>query len=248
MGGIGEIVGKKVEEHLRDQACSMPPVLSAADKAEEPGSYASVLKALGQKPTRAPRSKSGDYWTCRKALRIRPLGGGDGSEAVRKYLRDFLLLDDQFVDDLGPMHVQRIPSGPGARIQKEALVSFTSVDARDAVKGAARNLAGRGQDYGIRHQVPNLLKLVLQSLHTLSYNIKQRHPDARRNVLFDDESMDLVLDVCLGDGEKWRRITLAQARAKAKKGPSDSDRLAVADEELDDILAPASSSSSSSTH
>ena len=153
------------------------------------------------------RLLSGDYWACRKALRVQPLGEGDGVAAVKNYIWDFLGQDEQFIDDLGPMHVQRIPSGPGSRIKKEAVVTFETVDARDAVKGAARNLAGRGQDYGIRHEVPNHLKSALKAVHSLSYSIKQKHPEARRNVLFDDGTIDL----CLREGDQWRRITSAQA-------------------------------------
>ena len=244
VGGIGELVGKKVEEHLQNQGRAGPLVPGDTG---DPGSYASVLKTSASKTQRAPRSKSGDYWACRKSLRIRPLGDGDGPQAARKYFREVLRLDERFIDDLGPLSVQRIPSGPGSEIQGEAVVSFTSVDARDAVKGAARNLAGRGQDYGIRHEVPNHLKSSLKSLHTLSYNIKQRHPDARRNVLFEDETMELVLDVCLESGGKWRRITSAQARSRARKISVGNDRMAIADDELDEILTPASTSSTSSS-
>ena len=103
------------------------------------------------------RSPADDYWRCRRALRIRPLDEGDGVAAVHTYIREHLRQDKKFIDDLGCIQVQRIPYGPGARVKKEAIVTFSSVDARDAVKGAARNLAGLGQDYGVRHEVPNLI-------------------------------------------------------------------------------------------
>ena len=194
-------------------------------------SYSSVLKS-GPPPTNKPveaRSPTTNYWNCRRALHIIPLEEGDGPLAVQRFRQE-----EQFIQDLGPVHVQRIPFGLGAKIKKEAVVSFATIDARDAVKGAAKNLAGKVQEYGIRHEVPNHLKTNLKALHTLSYNIKQRHPDARRNVLFDDSVLDLALDACLEEEGQWRRISSAQARSKAKGKAS--TKIPVDDGELDAIL------------
>ena len=176
MGDIGEIVGKKVEEHM--QRRGPEPVMLETNK--DMPSYAKAVKtSVLVEPARVTRTPSDDYWKCRHALRMRPIGEGDAALEVRKYIKNYLGQDDSFIEDLGHIHVQRIPSGPGARIKKEAIVTFSTVDARDAVKGAARNLAGRGQDYGIRHEVPNHLKSDLRALHSLSYHLKQKHPEAR---------------------------------------------------------------------
>lgn len=238
MGDLGNIVGKKVEEHLHSIGAAQPvgPVMESNGLVT---SYAGAAKltAKGTPPgaTRS-RSKSGDYWRCRCALRMRPVGEGDAVLAVRNYIKDYLRQDSKFIEDIGPFTVQRVPSGPGSKIKDEAIVTFSSVEARDAVKGTARNLAGLGQSHGIRHEVPNHLKSDLKALHSMSYHIKQKHAEARRNVLFDDESMTLVLDVCLSEGGQWRRITAAQARSKSKSNIGDRG-LAVDDEELDSILA-----------
>ena len=86
------------------------------------------------------------------------------------------------------------------------------------VKGAARNLTTRGQECGVRLELPNHLKTNMQALQAVSYDIKQRHPDARRNVSFDDGVMDLALDFSMGDGQPWQRVSAKQARqAKAKR-------------------------------
>ena len=76
----------------------------------------------------------------------------------------------------------------------------------------------------------------MKALHSMSYHIKQKHSDARRNVLFDDEAMTLVLDVCLEEGGHWRRITAEQAKSRNKKKVGDR-RLTLDDEELDDLLS-----------
>ena len=75
------------------------------------------------------------------------------------------------------------------------IIKFPTVEARDLVKAAARNLADLGKDYGVRHELPDFLKTAMSNLQSMSYEIRQRHPNARRNVRFDDESMDLVLAV-----------------------------------------------------
>ncbi len=116
-----------------------------------------------------------------------------------------------------------------------ALAQFQTVDARDIVKGSAPNLAGCGPEVGVRLEVPNFLKASMKALQSLSYDLKQKHHSARRNILFEDDSLDLVLDFCLGEGQKWRRVTAEQARGRAKKAPVAGFR--VAEDELNDILA-----------
>ena len=233
MGDIGEIVGKKVEEHLQSRNVEQPPDSGSTGQVL---SYAGAVKSPRSGPSPKTRTPGDEYWRCRHSLRMRPIAGDDVILEVKKYIGEFLGQDKKFIDDLGQIHVQRIPSGPAAKIKNEVIVTFSSIDARDAVKGAARNLARRGQDYGIRHEVPNHLKSDMKALHSMSYHIKQKHAEARRNVLFDDETMALVLDVCLKEGGQWRRITADQARNRSKKNVGDR-RLALDDEELDDLLS-----------
>ena len=113
-------------------------------------------------------------------------------------MREHLGLSEFFLQSVGPFTVQRVPFGPAAHIKGEAIVTYQSTDVRDAVKGAARNLAGKGQDYGVRLELPNHLKSTMKALQAVSYELKTKFPQARRNVLFDDEAQDLVLDFCLG--------------------------------------------------
>ena len=65
------------------------------------------------------------------------------------------------------------------------------------MRSAASSLAGLGSEYGVKLEVPNHLKPAMKALQTVSYDIRQWHPEARRNILFEDESMDLILDFCL---------------------------------------------------
>ena len=147
----------------------------------------------------SPRKRREDrYWECRRALRLRPIVPGTNlEEAVREYMIEHLKLSDSFMDSIGPFSARRIPFGPAAKVKNEVLVPYQSTDVRDAVKSAARNLAGKGSDFGVRLEVPDHLKSAMKALQAMSFEIKQKYPSARRNVLFDDESQDLVLDLSL---------------------------------------------------
>ena len=137
---------------------------------------------------------------------------------------------------LGPLKLQRVPYGPRSKQRNEMLVQFQTIEARDIVRGAASNLAGCGPEVGIRLELPNHLKTNMKALQQVSYEIKQKHPTSRRNVLFDDDVMDLALDICLGEGQQWRRITPAQAKEKMKKKKAAGGRSTVDEAELDKIL------------
>ena len=118
------------------------------------------------------------------------------------------------------------------------IVSYRSSDVRDAIKSAAKNLAGKGQSFGVRLELPNHLKSAMTALQSASFEIKQKFPLARRNVLFDDGSMDLVLDFSTGEGKPWRRMSSAQARERKKKAPvrDGAGRADLGDGELDALL------------
>ena len=157
-------------------------------------------------------------------------------EAVRGYMKEFLKMDPKTIEDIGSFRTQRVPAGPGAKFKNEVVVTYRSVEARDAVKGSARNLAGRGQEFGVRLEIPNRLKTAMNALQSASYAIKQRHPEARRNVLLEDETMDLVLDFCTKEGEPWRRMTSKQAKDRKARSGSAGAKLRVCDDELDRLL------------
>ena len=177
-----------------------------------------------------------DYWACRKAVRIRPVEEGDDMAVLKAYLTENLKIDSVSMSALGldRAKLERVPYGPKSKVKKEMIVWFASVEARDVVKGAARNLSVLGPDYGVRLELPNHLKTAMQALQAASYEIKKKSPEAKRNVLFDDNTLDLVLDFSLGEGRPWRWMTAKQAKlAKRKRVASERD---VKDSELDEIL------------
>ena len=256
---VGELVETRIEEGLRKfmdlpaGSKHFPPLGGSSSDPSASSSllYASALSRITVEETSsAGGSREGgrcpgngklpdvpgnrmetDYWTCRRSLRLRPVEG-DGKEAAKKYMRDYLKLEEAVLDRLGHFTATRVAFGPKTRHQKEMLVCFDSMEARDVVRGAATNLGGHGPDVGIRLEIPRHLRGAMRALQSLSYEIRTRHAGSRRNILFDDEAMDLVLDFSVGDGP-WRRVSSEQARAK-NRGGSGSSRLRVGDS--DEIL------------
>ena len=96
-------------------------------------------------------------------------------------------------------------------------------------------MAARGQEFGVRHELPDFLKTAMSDLLAMSYDIKKKHPEARRNVLFDDNEMYLVLDFSLREDDVWRRVSSKQARSR-RAAVSRSAEKKLGDDELDRIL------------
>ena len=145
-------------------------------------------------------------------------------------------LDMATITCLGDFRAERVPFGPKSRYKKELLVHFLSVEARDVVRSSASNLAGRGQDVGIRLEIPNGLRSSMKALQAISFDIKSKHEGAKRNILFDDEALDLVLDISIEEG-KWRRISSNQAKGRKRPAVSrGGGNFRMEDGELDTIL------------
>ena len=105
-----------------------------------------------------------------------------------------LRFDKSCLTDMGELGVKRVAGTGPKKIANEVVVKFSSVEVRDAVKQAAKELAGTSA--GIRFEIPAWLQPSLKTLESLSYNLKQKNTDMRRNIKFDDHAMDLVIDFC----------------------------------------------------
>ena len=184
----------RVNAVIRGDPCpSGTPVFSAAQQSNivremsggggrndgNPMSYAACA-GLPPKPTRM--SKEDVYWQCRRSLRIWPVPEGDVKRGLRTYLKDRLRLSTSFLADMGEISVKRIAAGPRSKIVGEVVAIFSSVDVRDAVKGAARELAAC-PDAGMRLEIPQYLQPSLKALETVSYNLKQKHAGIRLSLI-----------------------------------------------------------------
>ena len=124
----------------------------------------------------------------------------------------------------------------------EVLVVFPNKAVHDKVRGSASNLSKlpRGVQAGVRLEKPDFLQANFRALEQIGYRIKRGNPTARRNILFDDEALDLALDVKPADDLDWVRILPEQAkRTRAKVPPPPSsvgsrDRMTLSLEPTED--------------
>ena len=248
LGGLADEVHSIVDKRL---ATAMGRFRPESDPVGESGgdsgpttdhttSYASVASVASSKPgalrpRRSEKRQEDIYWECRRSVRLRPILEGEDQREVERFLRDHLCLDDNQIGCLGPFTVRRVPFGPAAKVKHEAVVTYLTVEARDVVKGAARKLAGKSSEYGVRLEIPNTLKSAMSALQSVAYDIKKKFPASRRNVLFDDTAMDLVLDFCIAESQDWKRMSSKQARERKKRNPGGREH--VSEGELDGLLA-----------
>ena len=129
------------------------------------------------------------------------------------FLRDKLHLSSGFLADMGEVSLSKVAAAPGSKITGEVIAVFATTDVRDAVRRAAKNLAG-APDTGIRLEIPNALQSSLKALEAVSYELRQKHPGIKRSIKFDDDQMDLVLDFNIRpeDGGEWKRVTAVQGK------------------------------------
>ena len=222
MTGIGTNVKGIVLEQLR--AVGFDPDLSAADLSTRlsarPVNGSSVSYAAVA--TRTPGPESGlnpgtstiaekreeKFLEARRSLRLWPVRGGDW-RGVKEYLLERLDLSEDFVEGLeGEVKKPRETKG---RNRDEFIVTFSSKIDRDAVRAAAPALANSREEAGMRLHVPDHLQKKFRALMNLSYDLKQKHPELRRNVKFDDDEQSLYLDIQLNKDADWNRIEADQA-------------------------------------
>ena len=146
--------------------------------------------------------------------------GGEGEDmksAVLKFLANKPRLGEDVIADAEECHIVRVPmagKGPNQlknQIKHEVVVEFPSVDLRDIVRRSAYNLAG-DRSAGIRLDVPHHLMKNFKALESASYKLKQQYPSLRRNIKFDDEVCDLVLEFRISEGAGWKRLRPQEAK------------------------------------
>ena len=121
---------------------------------------------------------------------------------------------------------------PKNKNKDEYIVTFENKHVRDAVKASAANLANHRETAGMRLHVPDHLQKDFQALMNLSFDLKKKHPDLKRNVKFDEEDGGLFMDFKIG--ADWKRVKPKQARAAVKERRKRTSSLN--EEDLRDLL------------
>ena len=136
-------------------------------------------------------------------------------KALGIFLKNRLNLSSSFLTDIGRVSVMRVV---GSKVNHKVIAVFGSIEIRDAVRRAARELAGAA-DAGIRLEISLYSQPSLKALEAVSYGLKQKNPGVKRSIKFNDQEMDLVLDFNVDpDGvEVWRRVSASQAKVMKPK-------------------------------
>ena len=199
---------------------------SALEKSDKPGPSAGRTTREDQREAR--------FWKARRSLRLWPVPGGN-KEGLEDYLLNKLRLERSFIDeDLGLVELAR-PREPKNKNKDEIIVTFETKQVRDAVKAAAPNLANFRETAGMRLHIPDHLQRDFQTLMNLSYDLKKKHPNLKRNVKFDEEDGGLYMDLKKDETAEWKRVKPVQAAA-ANKGRSSSGVKSIGEDERKDML------------
>ena len=165
--------------------------------------------------------REASYHLCRRSLKAWPVQGEDLVDAFKVFLGQVVGLSDATISSLGQISVARRP-GKVAEQKLEVLATFETREDRDLVKAAGPNLAGK-TGVGLMIHVPGHLLDNLHALNNVGYYIKQHNEGVRRNVKFDDENLDIFMDIKIG--EQWRKITPAEAKLACNAAPKDAERI-----------------------
>ena len=131
-----------------------------------------------------------------------------------------------------------IPFTSRSKLKHEAVVTFSTVEVRDIVRRAAKELAG-SPEVGIRLEIPQFLQPSLKPLEAVSYSLKKKFPNTRRNIKFDDGRLDLVLDFCTDPSDvdqPWRKVRPDQAAAFSTKTGGRQNAEEMSEEQLGDLF------------
>ena len=179
----------------------------------------------------SPVTKLARYWKSRKSLRMWPIKGeGDQMRLeLQKFMGSKLGLGEDVLVDVADCSIRRVPTGKKkGGIEHEVVVEFPTVDLRDVVRAAAYNLANH-PDSGIRLEIPHHLMANFKALSSASYQLKQKFPQCKRNMKYDDESTDLVLDFKTGQDQPWRKLRPAQAKGIGRGTSSHVEEMSTDD-------------------
>ena len=154
-----------------------------------------------------------------------------GDETAEKEARDFMVnvleVPRITVARIRIDFVRRISGTRRSKVKDEVLVRFADAQDRDAVQSYATNLSKHIGKAGIRLDVPAHLRHVFRLLESHSAELKNRYPNAKRAIKFDDAARSLTLDVKIDEEEGWTRIDPETAE-RSRKARGHTGRLDAA--------------------
>lgn len=218
--GVEEMVRRVVSEEL---------ARSDAPARDPPSGNGQRHRRLGSGLVAQERREEA-YWTARASLQMYPIQGDKVEESVKEFMTNGLGLAREEVLDMA-YTATMLPARPAPAIQNVARVVFDSIEDRDKVRRASKNLAGK--EMGLRLEIPFHLRKANRTLQGLAAQLKKKNAGLKRNVRLDDNSMGLVMDFST-DGNVWRTVEQEEAQKIMKS--RETRRESVRARELEDML------------
>ena len=157
------------------------------------------------------------YWRYRKSLRVWPVPGPDYKRSLEDFLENKLQFSRADIIGFGDFVVEKY-FDPRSKAANEVTVFFRTKGVRDAIKAAGPNLATYGRAAGIRLHMPGHMMANFKLLENLGYQMRTVNSDIRRVIKFDDEHLDLMMDVKING--TWKQVRPADALAAKRNNPA----------------------------
>lgn len=188
------------------------PVSSAVSLTSDLGERASYASILSEKsvatqlraaPTITLDRREERFWECRRSLRFWPIKDGT-RESLEEFLEEKLEVDEAFIRDLGEIKIVKLGRVKAA-MDDEVIATFACKEIRDTIKAQTHRLA-QHKEAGMRIHLLSYLQKDFKILMRLAFIIKQKNPDLRRNVKFDEDELSLFMDMQMKKDGPWRRV------------------------------------------
>ena len=217
---------KKLQEELRDTKKQVAEIKAKADgdvddfaavgRRPRPPLHGANAIPIEKRPdqTARPSPREDMYWTSRRSLKLAPIPRTE--ETLRVAVANFMLSKLRIKKEeivVMKLECERLPDpktrpGSKAMIKDEVLVTYASVATRDYVRTHAKNLK---EGASLRLDIPPHLRGDYAQLQDLGFRLKKSNETCKRNIKFNDQNMELVMDFCV-DEETWRTVNVAEAK------------------------------------
>ena len=184
------------------------------------------------------------FWECRRSLRLWPVPGAT-REKLEDYLEKRLGLDKDMLQDAGEVRIRRVIEKK-PKYKDEVVVTFEDKAVRDTIKSQAYKLADHREEAGMRLHVPDHLQKAFKALMNLSYDLKKKNNDLKRNIKFDEDTLSMFMDIQTKAGGDWRRVDADRA-IKMTAGRRATVVTAIGEDELDEMLGGGTGETGGST-
>ena len=236
--GKTEKLVEKLQEDLLRERSELPSLVEKiiAEKLQAGPSGNSDLRTrrprqLGQTAPMVDREAI-TFNKARRSIHLYPITETNPRRSVEEFLVDHLGMDRDEVAGL-EMDIKPLPSRPAPAVQKEANITFETVEERDRVRRLAKNLAGKPQ--GMRIDVPFHLRKQHRMLQALAFDMKKKTPALKRNIRLNDDTQGLTMDFST-NGQDWRTVQPEEAATAMTRRTPRSDSITAV--ELEDLLVP----------